>query len=92
MDGDGLEINSQSFFTSNDKTVEDQIEFSELVIQLEKAIYRLKPRQRKAIIQRYYLDMSENEMISQLSLPRGTIKWLLFEARESLRAILAERK
>lgn len=86
------ETNFLDLLESEDQAVEDQIEFSELVGQLEKAIFCLNPQQREAIIQRYFLDMSEKEMAQNLALPRGTVKWLLYEARKSLHALLSGRK
>ena len=51
----------------------------------------LSPRQRLAIVQRYYLDMSEKEISAQLEVAPGTVKWLLHTARKNLRALLSER-
>jgi len=92
LETDLAETNLLDFLESDDQSIEDQIEFSELVRRLEKAIFCLKPSQREAIIQRYFLDMSEKEMTQRLEQPRGTVKWLLYEARKSLRALLSERK
>jgi len=48
-------------------------------------------RQRTAIVQRYFLDMSEKEIASELEAAPGTVKWLLHAARKNLRALLSER-
>lgn len=69
-------------------SVEAEAELGELQSQILTAIAGLPPRQRAVIVQRYYLEMSENEMAQQLHAPAGTIKWLLNAARLRLRAIL----
>lgn len=51
---------------------------------------RLSPRQRAAIVQRYYLEMSEAEMATEMGIAPGTVKWHLHQARERLREILPE--
>jgi RNA polymerase sigma-70 factor (ECF subfamily) len=52
------------------------------------ALGRLPPAQRAAIVLRYYLDMSEAEMVEQLNCPSGTVKWRLHAARQRLRRLL----
>jgi DNA-directed RNA polymerase specialized sigma24 family protein len=49
----------------------------------------LAPEQRAAVVMRYYLDMSETEMVETTNAPRGTIKWRLHTAREQLRRLLS---
>jgi len=71
--------------------VEGQIENADFQLQLWESMQRLSPRQRLAIVQRYYLDMSEKEIAAQLQAAPGTVKWLLHAARENLRALLSER-
>jgi RNA polymerase sigma-70 factor (ECF subfamily) len=53
------------------------------------ALARLAPEQRAAIVQRYYLGLSEAEMSTEMQRPAGTVKWLLHAAREKLRTLLA---
>lgn len=72
-------------------SVESQVEFSELQQKIIDALSRLPARQRAAIVQRYYLDMSENEMASVLAAAPGTVKWLLSTARERLRGLLRQK-
>jgi RNA polymerase sigma-70 factor, ECF subfamily len=73
-------------------SVENQVESAELQEELLAAIAKLPARQRAAIVQRYYLEMSENEMAQTLEAPVGTIKWLLNNARARLQVLLgAER-
>ena len=73
-------------------SVEEQVEFSALKQQIHRALSSLAPRQRAVIVQRYYLQMSEEEISAALGAPRGTVKWLLNAARDRLRSLLgAER-
>ena len=71
--------------------VEGQVESSEFQRQLWEAMQNLSPRQRAAIVQRYFLDMSEKEIAAELEAAPGTVKWLLHAARKNLRALLSER-
>jgi RNA polymerase sigma-70 factor (ECF subfamily) len=43
---------------------------------------------RAALIQRYFLGLSEAEMAAALARPPSTVKWRLYAARERLRALL----
>ena len=52
------------------------------------AMEKLPPAQRTAIVQRYYLGMSEAEMAEEGDAPQGTIKWRLHAARKSLSRLL----
>ena len=55
------------------------------------ALGRLSPRQRAAIVQRYYLGMSEAEMADEMGIAAGTVKWHLHQARERLRQVFENR-
>ena len=55
------------------------------------SMQNLSPRQRSALVQRYYLDMSEKEIAVELEAAPGTVKWLLHAARKNLQALLSER-
>ncbi len=52
------------------------------------ALEKLPPAQRAAIVQRYYLGMSEAEMAGGDGSPPGTIKWRLHAARRRLSKLL----
>lgn len=52
------------------------------------ALEKLPPAQRAAVVQRYYLGMSEAEMAAKNSSPPGTIKWRLHAARKRLSKLL----
>jgi RNA polymerase sigma-70 factor (ECF subfamily) len=66
----------------------EQVEAKELNRRILEALRKLPPRQRAAIVQRYYLEMSEKEMAAALKAPAGTVKWLLSAARKRLRNLL----
>lgn len=52
------------------------------------ALEKLPPAQRAAIVQRYYLGMTEAEMSGSGNSPPGTIKWRLHAARKRLSDLL----
>jgi RNA polymerase sigma-70 factor (ECF subfamily) len=72
-------------------SVEEQVEFAQLKVEIMAALDKLSARQRAAVVQRYYLGMSEKEMADTLEAAPGTVKWLLNAARTRLREILQER-
>jgi RNA polymerase sigma-70 factor (ECF subfamily) len=68
--------------------IEDQVEYSQLKQKILHALSGLPPRQRAAIVLRYYLEMSEKEMAEAMDAASGTVKWLLNAARGRLRTLL----
>ena len=52
------------------------------------ALQKLTPPQRAAIVLRYYLEFSENEISQELDRPKSSIKWTLFAARKKLQQLL----
>jgi RNA polymerase sigma-70 factor (ECF subfamily) len=76
---------------SDEELVEQQVEASEIQRRVWEAMRNLSPRQRAAIVQRYYLDMTEKEISAELAAAPGTVKWLLHAARKNLRSLLSER-
>jgi RNA polymerase sigma-70 factor (ECF subfamily) len=69
-------------------SIEDQVESIEVQNHIWDVMQKLSPRQRAVIVQRYYLEMSETEMMQDSGSAAGTIKWLLNAARERLRYLL----
>jgi RNA polymerase sigma-70 factor, ECF subfamily len=67
---------------------EELVEAEETVQAVRLAVSQLPPNQRAAIVLRYYLGLSEDEMTEELHGPRGTIKWWLFAARQRLAKLL----
>lgn len=70
------------------ETVESETEWNALKRDIHHALEQLSPRQRAAIVMRYYLNLSEKEMAERLETRPGTVKWLLNEARARLRGLL----
>lgn len=52
------------------------------------ALGQLTPEQRAAVVLRYYLDLSDDEISDQLSVAPGTVRWRLHAARKHLRVLL----
>ena len=73
-------------------SIEEQVEFNTLKWQIAEVLTELPPRQRAVIVQRYYLEMSEQEMSEALDSPPGTVKWLLNAARTRLRVLLGSER
>ncbi|NJL54335.1 sigma-70 family RNA polymerase sigma factor [bacterium] len=72
----------------NSPLPEEVYEQNELREKVRIMLDALPPNQRAAIIMRYYLGMTEKEMAQSISIPSGTIKWRLHEARRQLRRLL----
>jgi len=87
----GTNMDELEALLSKAASVEEQVEFSELKDEILAALDRLSARQRAAVVQRYYLGMSEKEMADMLEAAPGTVKWLLNTARTRLRELLHER-
>jgi RNA polymerase sigma-70 factor (ECF subfamily) len=60
----------------------EQKETQQLVLR---AIQSLSPEQRAVVVMRYFLEMSEADMSTEMNRPLSTIKWWLREARKRLR-------
>ena len=73
-------------------SVESDVEYSQIKRDILDALGQLPPRQRAAIVQRYYLNMSEKEMALALDAAPGTVKWLLNSARTTLRSLLNKER
>lgn len=87
LEGDPHEV---EILLDHSTSVESQVENQQLAGQILVAIARLSPRQRAAIVQRYYLGLSEAEMALALGAPPGTVKWLLHAGRTRLRNLLGK--
>jgi len=74
------------------ESIEAQLESSEFQNQIWDALQKLSPRQRAVIVQRYFLEMSEQEMAEASGSAAGTVKWMLNAARERLRRLLGDEE
>ena len=72
-------------------SIEHQVEAAESQQHVWEALQKLSPRQRAAIVRRYFLDASEKEIAADLKAAPGTVKWLLHAARKNLHSLLSER-
>ena len=89
--GQGAPTVDEAWFESHfaqGPSPEQQVEWLAFQQQVRAALLRLSPRQRAVIVRKYYLEMSEQEMSSDLQIAPGTVKWLLNTARERLRGLL----
>lgn len=87
----GTQTDDESWFErlfAQGPSPEQQVEWLAFQQQIRTALLRLSPRQRAVIVRKYYLEMSEQEMSSDLQIAPGTVKWLLNTARERLRRLL----
>lgn len=64
------------------------LEQTNLHQQVAAALEDLSPAQRAAVVMRYYLGLSEDEMAQAMECAPGTVKWRLHAAREKLRVWL----
>lgn len=67
---------------------EEAITAKQLQETIWHALSQLTPKQRAAVVMRYYLDMGETEMAARMEVAPGTVKWRLHAARERLRRLL----
>lgn len=68
---------------------EDVVETEETRQAIWRALEQLSPKHRAAVVMRYYLEMSDEEMGQVLASPAGTIRWWLHASRLRLRQLLA---
>lgn len=69
-------------------TPEELIEAAETHDAVRAALAGLSPKQRSAVVWRYYLGLSEAQMAEGMGCPRGTVKRRLHDARQALRRLL----
>ena len=67
---------------------EEEVLQAEREAAVWQALQQLKPTQRAAVILRYFLECSENEVAEILKKPKSTVKWTLYAARKKLQTIL----
>jgi RNA polymerase sigma-70 factor (ECF subfamily) len=92
LEPDSNDASLEMMLAAQEPLPEEQVEVAEFQQRLWRALMRLSPRQRAAVVQRYYLDMSEKEMAAELEAAPGTVKWLLNQARKNLRLLLGSER
>lgn len=70
---------------------EQWVEQKEIRENILKALQRLSPEGRAVIVMRYFLEMSEADMVTKMDRPLSTIKWWLREARKRLKVLIGSR-
>lgn len=73
-------------------SIEESLILTQTQNEIQNAIGKLTPRQRVAVVLRYYLEMSEAEMVRELKTSRETIKGLLHTARLRLKRLLVSNE
>ena len=68
---------------------EDDVQRIELREAIGQALGALSPRQRAAVVLRYYVGLDERETAQEMGCAPGTVKWYLHAARERLRVLLS---
>jgi RNA polymerase sigma-70 factor, ECF subfamily len=71
--------------------VEAEIEMRERNEAILAALSKLGPKERIVIVQRYFLEMSEQEMKAFSGKAVGTVKWYLNSARKRLRKLIQRK-
>jgi len=67
---------------------DDEFDRAELRGAVWEALGRLSPEQRAAVVLRYFLDLSDDEMSDELDCSPNTVRWRLHTARKQLRVLL----
>ena len=78
-------------FLSPAPDMQDTFEAAETREEIFAALEQLPPRQRAAIVLRYYLDLSDKEIAASLEVPPGTVRRRLHDARQRLKHLLPSR-
>jgi RNA polymerase sigma-70 factor (ECF subfamily) len=68
--------------------VVEQVERLETGAEIRAAISQLPANQRAAIVLRYYLDLTDDEISARLHSNPSTVRWRLHAARKRLRSLL----
>jgi RNA polymerase sigma-70 factor (ECF subfamily) len=89
LDGDLGQVEK---LLSQATSVESEVDYLQLKQWIIAVLAKLEPRQRAAVVQRYYLEMTEKEMAVALDAAPGTVKWLLNAARTRLRGLLSSER
>jgi RNA polymerase sigma-70 factor (ECF subfamily) len=79
---------TEDLVPSKEDGPERAAEHAETADEVWAALGRLTPTHRAAVVQRYYLGLTEAEIAAELGCPQTTIKARLHAARERLRSLL----
>jgi len=79
---------AETALSDQDPSIEQTLMAAETREAIWDALAQLSPKQRAAVVSRYYLGLGEAEMSHIFGCPRGTIKRRLHDARQRLRCLL----
>lgn len=77
-----------SWLIDSSQTLEELVETAETRREVLEAINRLSIKQRSALVMRYYMEMSDQEISQFFQQPLTTTKWSLHSAKGRLRRLL----
>ena len=80
----------EDVFLEPDRRREDDLAAVEIRSSLHRGLANLSPRQRLALVLRYYLGMSAREISGVLECSEGTARNTLFRSLQKLRSMLVE--
>lgn len=70
---------------------EELVDTAETRRAVWKALQQLTPKQRAAVVMRYFLDMKDREISRELDRPLTSIKWSIHAAKKRLLSLLGPR-
>jgi RNA polymerase sigma-70 factor (ECF subfamily) len=68
--------------------IAESLERLETASEIRTAIAKLPAEQRAAIVLRYYLDLTDDEISARVNSPPSTVRWRLHAGRKRLRSLL----
>lgn len=83
-----VEGDSEMELVSPGADLQQMLESAETRSEILSALDKLPPKERAAIVMRYYLDWNDAEVSERLSIPAGTVRRRLHDARQRLRRLL----
>ncbi|MDQ3930515.1 MAG: sigma-70 family RNA polymerase sigma factor [Chloroflexota bacterium] len=83
-----LEADDEFDLPSPDPSLVEMLEMAEIKSEILSALDKLPPKERAAIVMRYYLDWDDAEVSQRLLIPAGTVRRRLHDARRRLRRLL----
>jgi RNA polymerase sigma-70 factor (ECF subfamily) len=83
-----LDDEAEIELASPDPGLLDMLESAETKSEILAALDKLPPKERAAIVMRYYLDWNDADVSQRLAVPPGTVRRRLHDARRRLRRLL----
>jgi RNA polymerase sigma-70 factor (ECF subfamily) len=86
-DDDGISI--LDLLAEPSPTPDEAIEAAQAREAVRAALQKLSPSQRAIVVQRYFLDLKDEEIANEQAIAPGTVKAHMHAARQRLRALLS---